>query len=67
MARNTSILIGDYYESFINEQIASGKYNSVSEVIRAALRYFEQEENQTKSLINELKLGEKSIKIQNFD
>ena len=67
MARNTSILIGDYYESFINEQIASGKYNSVSEVIRAALRYFEQEENQTKSLINELKLGEKSTKIQNFD
>lgn len=67
MARNTSILIGDYYESFINEQIASGKYNSVSEVIRAALRYFEQEENQTKSLINELKLGEKSSKIQNFD
>ena len=67
MARNTSILIGDYYESFINEQIASGKYNTVSEVIRAALRCFEQEENQTKSLINELKLGEKSIKIQNFD
>lgn len=67
MARNTSILIGDYYESFINEQIASGKYNSVSEVIRAALRYFEQEENQTKSLINELKIGEKSSKIQNFD
>ncbi|TAH03790.1 MAG: type II toxin-antitoxin system ParD family antitoxin [Sphingobacteriales bacterium] len=67
MARNTSILIGDYYESFINEQIASGKYNSVSEVIRAALRCFEQEENQTKSLINELKLGEKSTKIQNFD
>jgi antitoxin ParD1/3/4 len=67
MARNTSILLGDYFENFINEQIASGKYNSVSEVVRTALRVFEQEENKTKSLINELKIGEKSAKIKNFD
>ena len=67
MARNTSILIGEYYESFINNQIATGKYNSVSEVIRTALRQFEQEEIQTKSLIAELELGEKSGKIQNFN
>jgi antitoxin ParD1/3/4 len=67
MARNTSILIGDYFENFINEQIASGKYSSVSEVVRAALRFFEQEENKTKSLVNELKIGEKSNKIRNFD
>jgi antitoxin ParD1/3/4 len=67
MARNTSILIGDYFENFINEQIASGKYNSVSEVVRTALRFFEQEENQIKSLVNELKIGEKSNKIRNFD
>jgi len=67
MARNTSILIGEYFENFIKEQIASGKYNSVSEVVRTALRLFEQEENQAKSLINELKIGEKSKKIRNFD
>jgi antitoxin ParD1/3/4 len=67
MARNTSILIGEYYESFINGQIATGKYNSVSEVVRTALRHFEQEEIQTKSLIAELELGEKSKKIRNFD
>ena len=67
MARNTSIIIGEYYESFINEQIATGKYNSVSEVIRTALRHFEQEEIQTKSLISELELGEQSGKIRNFN
>ncbi|WP_396183975.1 type II toxin-antitoxin system ParD family antitoxin [Flavobacterium sp.] len=67
MARNTSILIGEYYESFINRQIATGKYNSVSEVVRTALRYFEQEEMRTKSLIAELEIGEKSEKIRNFD
>ena len=67
MARNTSILIGEYYENFINGQIATGKYNSVSEVVRTALRQFEQEEIQTKSLIAELELGEKSGKIRNFN
>lgn len=67
MARNTSILIGDYYENFIQQQISSGKYNSVSEVVRTALRFFEQEENRSKSLIDELRLGEKSNKISNFD
>jgi antitoxin ParD1/3/4 len=67
MARNTSILLGDYFENFINEQIASGKYSSVSEVVRTALRVFEKEENKTKSLIDELKKGEKSPKIKEFD
>ena len=67
MARNTSIVLGDYFDNFINEQIASGKYNSVSEVVRIALRRFEEEESKTKSLINELKIGEKSAKIKDFD
>lgn len=67
MARNTSILLGDYFEKFINEQIATGKYSSVNEVVRTALRIFEQEENKTQALINELKIGEKSAKIRNFD
>jgi antitoxin ParD1/3/4 len=67
MARNTSILLGDYFENFIKEQISTGKYSSVSEVVRTALRVFEQEETKTKSLINELKTGEKSSKIRNFD
>ena len=38
-----------------------------SEVVRTALRHFEQEEIQTKSLIAELELGEKSEKIRNFN
>ena len=67
MARNTSILIGEYYENFINSQIATGKYNSVSEVVRTALRHFEQEEIQIKSLIKELEIGENSKKIHNFN
>ncbi|MDP3927960.1 MAG: type II toxin-antitoxin system ParD family antitoxin [Bacteroidota bacterium] len=67
MSRNISILIGEYYENFINAQIATGKYSSVSEVIRAALHHFEEEEIQKKSLISELEIGEKSKKIKDFN
>ena len=67
MARNTSILLGDYFENFISEQIALGKYSSVSEVVRAALRSFEQEENKTMIIVRELEKGEKSKTVKNFD
>lgn len=60
MAKNTSILLGEYFENFINKQVKSGRFASASEVIRTALRLFEQEETQKKALINELKSGEKS-------
>jgi antitoxin ParD1/3/4 len=35
--------------------------------VRTALRIFEQEENKTKSLVNELKIGEKSKMLNQFD
>lgn len=67
MAKNTSILLGEYFENFISEKVKSGRYASASEVVRTALRLFEQEENKTKTLINELKEGEKSEMVSNFD
>lgn len=60
MAKNTSILLGDYFDNFINSQIKNGKYSSACEVIRAALRMFEHEETKKSELIKELKKGEKS-------
>lgn len=67
MAKNTSILLGDYFENFINSQIESGRYSSTSEVVRAALRLFEQEQTQKNELIQELRKGEKSGFVQKFD
>ncbi len=67
MAKNTSILLGDYFNNFINEQISSGRFSSASEVVRSALRLFEQEENKKKELIKELKKGEESGFVENFD
>ena len=67
MAKNTSILLGEYFEKFINNQVKSGRYASVSEVIRTALRLFEQDQIQKKALIKELKSGEKSGFISQVD
>ena len=67
MAKNTSILLGDYFDNFIRKQIKSGKYASASEVVRAALRLLEYEDSKKKELINELKKGERSGFIKDFD
>lgn len=67
MAKNTSILLGDYFDSFISQQVKSGKFSSASEVVRAALRMFEYEETKKAELINELKKGEKSGFVEKFN
>lgn len=67
MAKNTSILLGDYFENFIHNQVQTGRFSSASEVVRAALRLYEQEENQKAELIKELKKGEKSGFLPGFN
>ncbi|MCB0787647.1 MAG: type II toxin-antitoxin system ParD family antitoxin [Flavobacteriales bacterium] len=67
MSKNTSILLGDHFEAFVAKQVKSGKFTSVSEVIRAALRLFEVEETKKDRLIKELKKGEQSGFIPDFD
>ena len=67
MAKNTSILLGDYFDNFINRQVESGKFASASEVVRAALRVFEFEETKRTELISELKKGERSGFIDDLD
>ena len=67
MGKNTSILLGDYFENYVNEKLRTGKYSSVSEIVRTALRLLETEENKSKTLVNELKDGEKSGMVKNFD
>lgn len=67
MAKNTSKLLGEYFENFISQQIKSGKYSSASEVIRTALRFFEYEQSKKEILIKELKKGEKSGFSEDFN
>lgn len=67
MAKNTSILLGDYFDKFITKQIQTGRFSSASEVVRSALRLFEEEENRKNELVEELKKGEKSGFVSKFD
>ncbi len=62
MAKNTSILLGDHFENFVNLKIDSGRYSSVSEVLRAGLRLLEIEEMKIQELKKALIEGEKSGK-----
>lgn len=60
MAKNTSISLGDHFEKFIARQIESGRYGSVSEVVRASLRLLEEHEQRIGTLRQALIDGEKS-------
>ncbi|MBC7008055.1 type II toxin-antitoxin system ParD family antitoxin [Pseudoalteromonas sp. BZK2] len=60
MAKNTSITLGDHFDSFIANQIQSGRYGSASEVIRSALRLLESQETNMNILRQLLVEGENS-------
>lgn len=57
MSKNTSISLGNYFDQFVNSQIATGRYKNVSEVIRAGLRLLENEENKVIALRNAIQEG----------
>ncbi len=50
MGKNTSVSLGDHFESFVEQCVAEGRYNNTSEVIRAGLRLLEEEENRFNAL-----------------
>tara|TARA_R110002167_G_scaffold361394_1_gene579671 strand:+ start:1296 stop:1583 length:288 start_codon:yes stop_codon:yes gene_type:complete len=60
MAKNTSVSLGEHFDKFINQQLASGRYGSASEVIRAGLRTLEDQEAKILNLRNMLIEGENS-------
>ena len=60
MGKNTSISLGEHFDSFIAEQLESGRYASTSEVVRAGLRLLEEEETRFVTLRQMLKAGEQS-------
>jgi antitoxin ParD1/3/4 len=60
MAKNTSITLGEHFDGFIAQKIAEGRYASASEVVRAALRLFEDTEKKAATLRRLLEEGETS-------
>lgn len=67
MPKNTSVTLGDHFEKIIEKSIASGRYASASEVIRAGLRKIDEEEQKIRMLREAIEAGENSGYIKNFD
>ena len=67
MSKNTSISLGNYFEQFVSNQVATGRYKNVSEVIRAGLRLLENEESKAIALNNAIQEGLNSPRVENFD
>lgn len=60
MPKNTSMTLGEHFDGFIASQISDGRFASASEVVRAALRMFEDNERKIAVLRRMIEEGEQS-------
>ena len=67
MPRNTSVTLGEHFDDFVAEKIGEGRFQSVSEVVRAGLRKLEEDETRLQALRERLQAGEDSLAIEGFD
>ena len=67
MGKNTSIALGDHFAEFLAAQVATGRYGSASEVIRAGLRLLEEREAKLAELRAEIDKGDASGIAEDLD
>jgi antitoxin ParD1/3/4 len=67
MRKTTSISLNDHFVAFINAQVKDGRYDSASDVVRAALRLLEDQESRLAVLRAALDEGEASGPATPFD
>ena len=67
MGKTTSFVLGEHFERLINQQVGSGRYASASEVVRDALRVFEQQKTAIKRLNDAIEEGYASGTSDAFD
>ncbi|HET9070112.1 MAG TPA: type II toxin-antitoxin system ParD family antitoxin [Amaricoccus sp.] len=67
MTKNTSITLGAHFLGFVEGQVASGRFASASEVVRAGLRLLEDHERHLEALRGALAEGESSGPAEPFD
>jgi antitoxin ParD1/3/4 len=67
MPRNTSVTLGEHFDKFIAEKIQQGRFQSISEAVRAGLRKLEEDEIKLQALRSKLQAGEDSAVVNDFD
>ena len=67
MTRNTSFSLGEHFSAFIEAEVATGRYGSASDVVRASLRLLEERELKLRTLRDALIAGEESGASTPFD
>ena len=67
MPRNTSVTLGEHFDKFIAEKIQQGRFQSISEAVRAGLRKLEEDEIKLQALRSKLQAGEDSALVKDFD
>jgi antitoxin ParD1/3/4 len=67
MGTNTSISLDDHFAAFLAREVATGRYRSASEVVRAGLRLLEDHETQMSALRAALVAGEESGQAAPFN
>lgn len=66
MARNTSISLGQHFQSFIEDQVSSGRFGTASEVVRAGLRLLEEDQARLVALRAAIDVGEQSGFVEDY-
>lgn len=60
MGRVTSFSLGEHFSAFVESQVKEGRYDTASDVMRAALRLLEEREAKLAALRAALIAGEES-------
>ncbi len=67
MSKNTSISLSEYFQKFVQKQVAQGRYGSTSEVVHASLRLLEEHDTKLTALRNAIQEGINSGPAESFD
>jgi len=62
MPRNTSVVLSDHFNAFIERSVASGRYSSASDVVRAGLRILEENEKAFQELKTDLEEADRQAR-----
>ncbi len=67
MPRNTSVTLGEHFDKFVTDKIKEGRFQSVSEAVRAGLRRLEEDEAKLDALRVKLQANKNSPLLEGFD